>query len=147
MGDAAEIIYYHKKQPKRKTKTKTTAAITTTQQSQREHEREPEKERHMQAPIDDDDNWRVEKVALVECIRAKCHGITSLEICAVGDSVLSHHVVQVVFPEHMVACCPRSLDCGFLYVVSHFVKSIAHHTTLYHGNFPWHRKSAQNLTI
>lgn len=29
--------------------------------------------------------------------RTKCHGITSLEICAVGDSVLSHHVERVVF--------------------------------------------------
>lgn len=29
--------------------------------------------------------------------RTKCHGITSLEICAVGYSVLSHHVERVVF--------------------------------------------------
>lgn len=70
----------------------------------------------MQAPIDDNDDWRVEKVAVMEYIRAKCHGITSLEICAVGDLVLSHHVVQVVFAEHMVACCPRSLDLWFFLV-------------------------------
>lgn len=83
----------------------------------------------MQAPIDDnDDDWRVEKVAVMEYIRAKCHGITSLGICAVGDSVLSHHVVQVVLPEHMVACCPRSLDCGFFCTLFHtLVKASPQH--------------------
>lgn len=74
---------------------------------------------------DNDDGRHVEKVA-IENIRAKWHGITSLEICAVGDSVLSHHVVQVV----LWSIWPLvAKDLGIVVLSSlDFVKSAVHHT-------------------